>query len=121
MSRYDMYEWEIDNNYLPSRNPLQLYPAGTDDTDYDGIPDPNHVSSGTVKGRRVLNVAVVNCIAQDLNGRETFTMFGREGFAKIFLTESSKAPPERKIWGEYIGWTTPGADSNILIDVQLYE
>ncbi len=121
MTRFDMYEWEIDNGFLPSQSPLIPYPPGTDDTTYDGIPNPNNVSSGTVKGRRVLNAAVVNCTAQNLAGRQTFTMFGQEGFAKMFLTKAVEAPPNRQIWGEYLGWSTPGADANILVDVQLYE
>jgi len=120
MTRFEMYEWELDNSYLPSRDPL-VAPGNTDDTDYDGIPDPSHVSSGSVRERRVFNVAVVNCGARSMSGRSTFTLFGPEGFAKIFLTEAAAGPPNRQIWGEYIEWAQPGADSNILVDVQLYE
>ena len=122
MTRFEMYEWEISNNYPPSQDPAMPYPPGTDDTTYDGVPDPTHNPSGQTPERRVMSVAVVNCLARGLSGRRSFPIFGQEGFARVFLTEQAVGPPNREIWAEYIGWQTPGGtDSNAYVDIQLYE
>jgi len=119
-TRYEMYQWEIDNSHPPVRDP-GLGSCDTTSTRCDGIPDPTHNPSGQTPERRVFNVAVANCVAQGISGRQTFTIFGQEGFAKIFLTEQALGPPNREIIGEYIEWAAPGGDSNVHVDVQLYE
>ncbi|MBL4820619.1 MAG: hypothetical protein JKY98_06475 [Gammaproteobacteria bacterium] len=127
MSRWGIYNWELDENKLPSKNPLWPGPGvNTDNTTYDGIPDPGHLNLGSyppprsIPERRVFNVAVVNCTAHNITGTQTFPVFGQEGFAKLFLTQQASIPPNVSIFAEYIEWAS-GVDSNIHIDVQLYE
>lgn len=115
MSRWQVYNWEISSGLLPSKAPLMT----TDDSTYDGIP-------GNAPGgpeRRLIHVAVVNCLAHNLSGKSYAPIVNPEGFAKLFLTEHVEPPAgggETAIWAEYVGWAA-NADDNFHTDVQLYE
>jgi len=123
MTRWEVYNWEINENKLPSKSPLR--PAETDTT-YDGIPDPDHLYMGvypparSVAERRLVAVAVINCLAHNISGNTTFPLVPPEGFAKLFLTESVANPPDVMVLAEYVSWTE-GSDTNYHIDIQLYE
>ncbi len=145
VTRYEMYTWEIAN---------ALIPVG--DTDGDGAPppdldDPTTVSSTTgengnpmtytgsgpkTAGRRVIPVAVLNCVEFNIKGGSGGP-FPVEAFAKMFLVrpaaDSSEADPnctpgggqgnckEAQIYMEMIDILKPGIDDEILHDIiQLY-
>lgn len=138
MTRWEVYNWEILEGKLPVRDPALDNASGTCDTNApnnvprlpstvcDGIPDPAHLNTGnyppprSIPERRVVNVAVVNCLAHGITGRETVPLFGNEGFAKVFLIRQASRPPDVSIFAEYIGWSNELED-NYHIDVQLYE
>lgn len=124
MTRWEVYNWELENDKLPSKYPLM---PGNTDTSYDGIPTPEHLYFGewapapSVADRRKLLVGVVNCLAHGITGNTTFPMIDpTEGFANIFLSEHASGPPNAAIYGEYIDWAG-NADDKIFTDVQLYE
>lgn len=74
-------------------------------------PDPN---------RRVIYVAVVNCIADGpLNGNsEDVPVLV---YAKMFLTHPAESGSDQEIYAEIMGVLDPGADGSVLHDiVQLY-
>jgi len=141
-TRYQMYQWEIDEGHVPQRNPdIALTGNGNNracrrvstgellapwlcEGPVSGLPDDAPSPWGEPE-RRIIYAAVANCEARGLTGNETFVLFGRqEGFAKLFLTKQASQPGGGgggRIWAEYIDWGEPGADSNIRVDVQLYE
>ncbi len=125
MTRWDAYNWAIAEGKLPSKSPLV---GSTDDTAYDGIPDPNHLYTGdyppqsSIPERRVFMVAVVNCVAHGISGQTTFPLIApTEGFAELFMTEHVTKPPDAEIRVEYMSWADAASSENIHVDVQLYE
>jgi len=111
-SRYAMYRWEIDNNCVPG---AETY-GNKAITAEEGLPQCH--SSGpstTVKDRRVITAAVLNCgkiEASSPNG-----MFRRkdalpvETFVKVFLTEPMGKGQQNVLYGEIIGPVVKGQDS----------
>lgn len=96
-TRYDMYQFEIDN--------------GLD------LPAPLNAAN-EMEDRRVIYVAVVNCVANGLAGRQTVLAVN---FIKIFLTEPVNDPTGVEIVGEIVDIVELGIDSTVLHDiVQLY-
>lgn len=122
MTRYQVHGWEIASNLLPSKAPLKV----TDDPTYDGIPVAGHLHTGSYPpplsdgARRVLFVAVVDCLAQGVGGATDVTLGPSEGFAKLFLTEHVNPPPDASIFVEFIKWADE-TDSEYHLDVQLYD
>lgn len=122
MTRWQAYSWEIESGLLPSRSPLQV----TDDPTYDGIPLAAHLYTGEYPpprsdaARRVLFVAIIDCIAQGVGGATTVTLGPHEGFAKLFLTEHVNPPPDASIFVEFIKWADE-TEAEYHIDVQLYD
>lgn len=110
-SRWQVYNWEIDNHAIPE----------------DGQPDPAHLYTGDYPpavsnpDRRMLHVAVLSCEALGLSGgKKSGVVHEPDGFAQIFLTAPAGAPPEADIHGEYVGWSGRD-DKEIQVDIQLYE
>lgn len=100
MTRWDIYNWEIDSGSIPAA----------------GVP-------GTTPGdidRRTLRVAVVNCEAHNLNGLQTFPLVSPEGFANLFLLQEVDAPPDADIHVEYVDWIDE-SEEDFHTDVQIYE
>jgi Flp pilus assembly protein TadG len=96
-SRYDMYQFEIDN--------------GLD------LQAPQN-SANELPDRRVIYVAVVNCVESGLAGRQTVMAVQ---FIKIFLTEPVTEPTGVEIVGEIVDVVQLGIDDTVLHDiVQLY-
>ena len=92
-----MYQFEIAND-------LEQAPAQNAD---NAMPD-----------RRILYIAVVNCVETGLNGRETVMAVN---FIKIFLTEPVNEPTGVEIVGEIVDVVELGIDDTVLHDiVQLY-
>lgn len=115
MTRWEIYNWAISEDKLPSRDPLV---GSTDDSTYDGIPDHPSVSE-----RREFLVAVANCQAHGISGQTTFPLVDpTEGFAKLFLTEHVPQPSEgADVLVEYLEWADAESSDDIHVDVQLYE
>lgn len=97
LTRHDMYQFEIDNG-LALAAPQNAANA---------LPD-----------RRIIYVAVVNCVEQGLSGRQ---LVPSVTFIKIFLTEPVNEPSGVQIVGEIVDIVELGADDTVLHDiVQLY-
>lgn len=125
MTRWETYNWAITENKLPSQAPLL---ATTNDSSYDGIPDPDHLYTGqyppqsSSPERRVFMVAVANCVAHGISGQTTFPLIDpTEGFAKLFMTEHVMPPPAADILVEYMSWADAESSEDIHVDVQLYD
>jgi hypothetical protein len=108
-TRWSVYNHEIDSGLLPAVAPA-----------YVGAPAAGHVTSGSVRERRLLTVAVLSCLAMDLGGRSEGPVREPDGYAKVFLYHRAEGPPNLRAWGEFVGWESGGSDK-FHVDVQLYE
>jgi Flp pilus assembly protein TadG len=108
-SRYDFYRYEIDNGMIPNNSA-----AGGENGNpqcYSGSVTPNDNPD-----RRVLYMAVINCIEQGpLNGSSN-TNVKVKAFAKMFFTEPVPSSSSTDVWLEFINIVKPGADDGVLHD-----
>lgn len=100
-SRYEVYRWEIDTNRIPGSTG---YGAST--TPENGAPQCYSGGTPASIDRRVLRVAVLDCIALD----EQYKISGSsapplpaKAFWQVFITEPIDSSSDAKIWGEMIG------------------
>jgi Flp pilus assembly protein TadG len=139
LSRYDVYAYEINdsrvgdwsrgtggaggNNWSPGP-PTHPYSNEKGET---GAP----LCSGSgVSGRRVMDIAVINCEAQSssITGGATATNIPVAGYASFFINEpvpTTGSASTRNVVGEMIGFTTltgggVGVAPTVFNDVQLY-
>ena len=110
-SRYAMYRWEIDNNCVPG---AEAYGNNTVSAE-EGSPQCHKSGpSTTVKDRRIITAAVLNCAEIEANSPNG--MFKQkdplpvETFVKVFLTEPMGAGQQNVIYGEIIGPVVKGQD-----------
>lgn len=137
-SRYQAYLYELGETYAANgRKTLYPLPASlppgfailngvTDvpvapppnDTDpaFDGVPES--IPEDDPK-RRVVKAAVLNCVAQNVQGSGSYTTYGR--FVELFITEMATAPPSGRIYGELIGPLTEEFSTDFHANVQLVE
>ena len=127
-SRYQVYLYELGLPYLrdgkktvhpvpPGYDPLappaeyatydHVEPAAAsipadasfpDDPNYDGVPSETVASNGFA--RRLMTVAVLDCIADDVRGTGTYPSYGR--YIDMFITEYVPDPPDAAIFGEVV-------------------
>jgi putative Flp pilus-assembly TadE/G-like protein len=110
-TRYDLYRYEIDHNQIPNSTRANgehggptCAPAGYDNP---------------VRDRRVLVVAVINCVEQAIHGnRDNVPVVA---FARMFMTEPVADGPQHEIYAEMLGVLEPGGEDGVLHDFpQLY-
>lgn len=93
-TRFEVYRHEIDNTLIP--NP-------------DGVP-PTGISvyspSGLNDDRRVITMAVANCVADQLKGKISFTSVA---FLNAFITEPILETPDDDFYFEIIGGSIAGS------------
>lgn len=87
-----------------------------DDPDQDGVPT-SVAANGAA--RRVVKVAVVQCLAEGVQGSGTFPTNG--DFVEIFLTQEVRDPPDAIIYGEMTRALTPTNDPDFHANVRLVE
>lgn len=68
------------------------------DPAYDGEPSETVAANGYA--RRLVTVAVLNCVADNVKGTGTYPTEGR--FVRMFLTEYVPDPPNAAIFGEFV-------------------
>jgi hypothetical protein len=113
ISRYSVYQYEISNGYLADKSPGGEVGGGTGLYCSTATPDPN---------RRILNVAVLNCLNLESEGyslQGNATNLPVAAFAKFFMTlpvRSAQGP----IFAEYVGIAQPGGSNSPFNLVQLY-
>ena len=78
--------------------PVASDPADSNDNAEDGVPDQPVASNGPQ--RRIVQVAQLNCIAENIHGKGTYPTEGN--YVEVFLTESVKTPPDSAIYGEVV-------------------
>ncbi len=143
-SRYQVYLYELGLPYARSQShPGQtLYPVpgelppdfeivvppGADvpvaadsakihDPDYDGVPSRPVASNGPA--RRLLKVAILNCLADNVKGHGTYPTNGN--YVELFVTEHMKSPPNAAIYAEIVRPLTSLNSPDFHANVQLVE
>ena len=150
MTRWEVYNWEIEQNKLPCYDGYQLkdnkgnvigtvdcslpdpsasFPkkAVVDPMTVDGKPNPSNLNSGdypppqSIADRRLLFIATLSCNALGITGRETVSVANPDGFAKIFITEHTRGETSAAdLTGEYVGWADD-KEANYHVEIQLFE
>lgn len=106
-TRYDVYRYEIDTPDMTDKSAI----GGE-----DGNPSCSTAApvNNPLLDRRVLIVAVMNCIEHGVSGNSANVPV--EDFMQVFLTEpiGYEAANEDDIYGEVLGVVDPGADDGVL-------
>lgn len=80
--------------------------AHSTDPDYDGVPQHTPASNG--EARRRVQVALLQCIADEVKGHGEYPTYGK--YVEMFITETVKDPPNAAIYGEIIRSMTTATD-----------
>jgi hypothetical protein len=107
-TRYDVYRYEIEHGQIP---------ASADPNGEQGTPSCAPAGHDSVlRDRRVLIVAVVNCVEQAIQGnRDNVPVVA---FARMFMTEPTVGGD---LYAEMLGVLQPGGEDGVLHDFpQLY-
>ena len=134
LSRYDVYTYEINNGLVAdwSRGTLLNNYGSTDNNTKGETGDSLCAPGGTTTqpGRRVMQIAVINCEAQStlITGGATATDIPVAGYASFFVNEpvpTTGAASNRNLIGEMIGFASvtgggTGVAATVFNDVQLY-
>ena len=140
-SRYQTYLFELDETFarngkltlMPPPDPLPAGyvlvdppapkipkaadPAKDKNPWFDGIPSQTPASNGYK--RRLLQIAVLNCVAEGIKGSGTYPSNGN--YVEMFITEPAQEPPDMKVFGELAGTLTPATAPDFHANVQLIE
>ena len=140
MTRFETYRWEIDSNHIPdrTRDDGALQPCGADPANYptsynascaegeQGRPK-NYTNTSVLPSdtpeRRIIIIAVINCIQHGPITGNSGGPYPVEKYAKFFVTEPIEihSTNNKDIYGEFVGFVAPGTDDAALRDiVQLY-
>jgi hypothetical protein len=128
-SRYQVYLYEAGETF-DRDGKKTIFPVDTDvPTGYtrvdpvgdyipeDGEPDDTVASNGAL--RRVVEVAILQCIALDVRGRGTYSTDGK--YIAAFVTEQAGNPPNSTIYVELIGRITPSSSENYHANARIIE
>lgn len=139
-SRYQAYLYELGETYahdgketsfpIPSGGPpagfTTVTPPAVDIPinatyptlpDYDGVPQNTPASNGPA--RRLVKVALLQCIADGVNGHGTYPTHGR--FVEMFITQEVKDPPNAAIYGEIVRSLSPINEPKFHANVKLVQ
>ena len=116
--RYDVYEWEL--NHPAQADQMQTVSGGKKGYSYPTCRAPGILPDDETPDRRRLSVAVINCKAQNLAGRETDVTVAK--WVDVFLVEPAyprgNGPDARStngdIYVEYIDETSSGANGETI-------
>lgn len=136
-SRYQTYLYELGEPY--ARNGRQTYypldadvpagfetvtppaanipedPSDPDNPDVDGVPSQAVAANGPA--RRLVQVAVIQCVANNVQGAHTYPTNGN--YVELFLTQAVPEEPEGAIYGEIVRPLTPTNDPDFHSNVSL--
>lgn len=82
----------------PTAADIPVDAANPTDPDFDGVPQDSPASNGPL--RRLVKVALLQCIADDINGAGTYPTNGR--YVEMFITQEVRDPPDAAIYGEIV-------------------
>ncbi len=88
--------------------------ANPDDPNYDGVPSQTVASNGYA--RRLVQVAVLQCVAEGVKGSHTYPTNGN--FLEMFITESVE---DKAIYGEIVSPLSPSNDPDFHANVKLVQ
>ena len=80
---------------------IQMIPTDPIDPtnpEVDGVPQNTPAPNGPA--RRLVEVALLQCVADSINGHGTYPTYGR--YVEMFITEDVKDPPDAAIYGEIV-------------------
>ena len=99
----------------PSGAMLPEDPDNPDDPDYDGVPSATPAGNGPA--RRLMVVAQLQCIADNVKGSGTYPTNGN--YVEVFITETVKDPPNAAIYAEIVRPVTAQNNPEYHANVQL--
>ena len=97
--------------------PVADDPANADNPDFDGVPEGEIAANGAA--RRLVQVPLLQCVAQGIGGHATYPTEGK--YVELFITETVNAPPEAAIYGEVVRPLTPSNDPDFHANVRLVQ
>lgn len=108
-TRFDAYRYETDNGVIPDKSAR----GGEDGA---GICSVNAVPGDSFNDRRMLVVAVVNCLEHGISGSTEDVPV--EAFARMFMTEpvGLDGASTDDLWFEMLGVAEPGDQSGVVHD-----
>lgn len=98
---------------VPSSNDPEL----ADDPDHDGEPTGEVASNGP--DRRLVQVALLQCVADNVHGKGTYPSHGR--FVEMFITEEVREPPAAAFYGEVVRGLSPSYEPDFHANVRLVQ
>ncbi len=138
-SRYQVYLYELGETYArngmrtifpvtgslpagfalivpPGPNvPVAANPTNANDPNFDGVPSRTVAANG--QARRLVQVPLLQCIAEGVHGHGTYPTGGK--YVEVFITEASTAAPEAAIYGEVVRAVTPSTNPDFHANVRL--
>lgn len=88
-----------------------------DDPDHDGVPESTVAANGYA--RRLVEVAVLQCVSDQVQGSHTYPTSGN--YIEMFLTEAVGEEPAGGIFGEIVRPLNPNNDPDFHANVALLE
>ena len=101
----------------PATPNVPVDPLNPDDPDYDGV--PSQTVAGNGYARRLVQVAVLQCVAEGVQGDHTYPTNGN--FLEMFLTQAVGQEPGGGIYGEIVRPLSPSNDPNFHANVKLVQ
>ena len=98
----------------PAGPSIPVDPLNPNDPDYDGVPSNTVAPDGYA--RRLMKVAVLQCIAEGVQGKHSYPTNGN--FVEIFITQ---AVDDKTIYGELVRPLSPSNDTNFHANVKLVQ
>ena len=82
----------------PPAASVPVDPANPTLPDFDGVPQDAPASNGPA--RRLVEVTILQCVAERVNGHGTYPTNGK--YVEMFITQEVKDPPDAAIYGEIV-------------------
>ncbi len=103
------------NTVTPGAADIPVDPANPTLPDFDGVPQNTPSVQGPA--RRLVKVALLQCIADGVNGKGTYPTHGR--FVEMLITQEVKDPPDAAIYGEIVRALSPLNEPEFHANVKL--
>lgn len=100
----------------PPGKDIPTDPANPTNPDYDGVPDTTPVASNGY-ARRLIQVAVLQCIADNVSGSHTYPTNGN--YVEMFITEQVRDTPAGGIYAEIVQPLNPDNHPDFHANVSL--
>lgn len=117
VTRYNVYRYEIETGHIPEYGDPDCFQGEPPVNDYTYLDDFER-DLELLKDRRIMPIALANCVANGMSGKTTFSP---DGFAFVFMTEPMGSPSSSALYVEYLGELDGEAQQALLRDVvQIY-